>query len=336
MRATSRPGTTCGRRRLCGVIVAVLVLSLVATACRGGVTNGSQNGKDSNGGDQVEVSEQKLTLGWIPWKEAVANTFLWKEILERKGYNVDAQRLEVPAVFAGVAGGDVDLFLDVWLPHTHKRYMEEFGDDVVTLGTWFDEATRELTVPTYVAEEEAVTSLGDLAEKPALFDSDGDGKGEITGVERSARVMRLLREDVMPAYGLQERFTLLRGSTAVMRADLKAAYEAEEPVVVALWTPHPEYGLKDLTRLEDPKGAWGEPEHLDVIARDGFEADFPNVARWLREFTFPEKAFADLLAKVEEADDGDEQQAAAEWLDDNLDVVNKWLGDEAVSARGTS
>lgn len=315
-------------------VVALAVLILSVSACSGEGGQGPQS--EDDGGDQAQVRQEELTLGWIPWKEAVANTFLWKEILERKGYQVDAQRLEVPAVFAGVAGGDVDVFLDVWLPHTHERYMDEFGDDVVTLGSWFDEATSELTVPTYVAEDEGVTSLDELADKPDLFDSDGDGQGEITGVERSARVMRLLREDVMPAYGLQERFTLLQGSTAAMRADLETAYEAEEPVVVALWTPHPEYGLKDLTRLEDPKGAWGEPEHLDVIARDGFEADFPDVAGWLQEFTFTEEPFAELLAKVEEADDGDEQQAAAEWLDDNLDVVNEWLGGEAVSARGAS
>lgn len=314
-------------------VVALAVLVLSVSACSGEGGQGPRS--EDDGGDQPQA-RQELTLGWIPWKEAVANTFLWKEILERKGYQVDAQRLEVPAVFAGVAGGDVDVFLDVWLPHTHERYMDEFGDDVVTLGSWFDEATSELTVPAYVAEDEGVTSLVDLAEKPELFDSDGDGQGEITGVERSARVMRLLREDVMPAYGLQERFTLLQGSTAAMRADLETAYEAEEPVVVALWTPHPEYGLKDLTRLEDPKEAWGEPEHLDVIARDGFEADFPDVAGWLQEFTFAEEPFAELLARVEEADDGDEQQAAAEWLDDNLDVVNEWLGDEAVSVRGAS
>lgn len=324
------------QRRLWRLLAAVLSLALVAATCEGSGDTGPPPDGDGDGDDRADVPQEELTLGWIPWKEAVANTFLWKEILERKGYNVEAERLEVPAVFAGVAGGDVDVFLDVWLPHTHERYMDEFGDNVVTLGTWFDEATSELAVPTYVAENEGITSLDELAEDPELFDSDGDGEGEITGVERSARVMRLLREKVMPAYGLEEDFTLLEGSTVAMRADLEAAYEAEEPIVITLWTPHPEYGLKELTRLEDPKGAWGEPEHLDVIARDGFASDFPRVAEWLEAFEFTEEPLAELQASVEEADDGDEQRAAAEWLDDNPGVVNDWLGDESVGADETS
>lgn len=318
------------------VVMVVLVLALVGSACRGEGDTGQRTDEADGAEDPAEVPQREITLGWIPWQEAVATTFLWKEILERKGYDVDAQRLEVPAVFAGVAGGDVDVFLDVWLPHTHERYMDEFGDDVVTLGTWFEEATSELTVPSYVAEDEGITSLPDLAESPELFDSDGDGEGEITGVERSARTMRLLKADVMAVYGLEEDFALLEGSTAAMRADLEAAYKAEEPIVVTLWTPHPEYGLKDLTRLEDPEGAWDEPEHLDVIARDGFDSDFPRVAEWLEAFTFSEEPLADLQASVEEADDGDEQAAAAEWLDDNPDVVDEWLGDESVGAATTS
>jgi glycine betaine/proline transport system substrate-binding protein len=185
------------------------------------------------------------------------------------------------------------------------------------MGVWYEPATLELTVPTYVDE---VDSLADLAENADLFG------GEIVGIEAGAGMMGLLSNEVMPTYGLDENFTLLESSTAAMRAELQRAYEAQEPIVVTLWTPHPEYGLKDLKRLEDPEGAWGTPERLHAIARDGFEDDFPQVAEWIRNFEMTQEQLDELNGAVEEAADGEERQAAREWIDNNRDVVDGWLG----------
>lgn len=295
--------------------IAVLAISLLATACPAEEDEADPADPGDNG-DTAEPAGE-VTIGWIPWEENIANTFLWKEILEQEGYEVTATQLDVAPVFAGVAGGDIDLFLDMWLDNTHASYQEEFGDDLVDLGVWYEPATLELTVPAYVEE---VDSLEDLAENADLFN------GEITGIEAGAGMMEVLREDVMPTYGLEDDFTLLESSTAAMRAALESAYTAEEPIVVTLWTPHPEYGLKDLKRLEDPEGAWGDPESLHAISRVGFEDDFPEVAEWISNFEMTEEELATLNADVEEAEDGAEQEAAAAWIEDNRDVVDGWIG----------
>lgn len=303
--------TRSGRWRLA---IAIMALALLATACPA-----DDEGADPDPADGEDTAEPsgEITIGWIPWEENIANTFLWKEILEQEGYEVTATQLDVAPAFAGVASGDVDLFLDMWLDNTHASYQEEFGDDLVDLGVWYEPATLELSVPTYVEE---VNSLEDLAENADLFG------GEITGIEAGAGMMELLRDEVMPTYGLDEDFTLLESSTAAMRAALESAYNAEEPIVVTLWTPHPEYGLKDLKRLEDPEGAWGDPERLHAISRVGFEDDFPEVAEWVSNFEMSEEELASLNAAVEEAGDGEEQQVAKEWVEENRDVVDGWLG----------
>lgn len=314
-----------GRRGPWRLAVAIMAVGLLATACP--ADDGEDPADPADTPDPVEdtgedtgedVSEGgEIEIGWIPWEENIANTFLWAEILEEQGYEVTTTQLDVAPAFAGVASGDIDLFLDMWLEDTHATYQEEFGDDLVDLGVWYEPATLELTVPAYVEE---VDSLADLEEHADLFD------GEITGIEAGAGMMEVLREDVMPTYGLEDDFTLLESSTAAMRAALESAYEAEEPIVVTLWTPHPEYGLKDLKRLEDPEGAWGDPEALHAISRVGFEEDFPEVAEWISNFEMTEEGLGSLNAMVEEAADGEEREAAREWIDDNQDAVDSWLG----------
>jgi glycine betaine/proline transport system substrate-binding protein len=50
------------------------------------------------------------------------------------------------------------------------------------------------------------------------------------------------------------------------------------------------------------------------------------VAEWIRNFELTDEQLSDLNAAVEEAADGEERQAARQWIDDNRDVVDGWLG----------
>ncbi len=272
--------------------------------------------------DEEEPAEPagEISIAWIPWEENIAVANMWAVILEEEGYEVELEQFDVAPAFAAVAGGDHDLFLDMWLPDTHASYEEEFGDDLEFYGEWFDEATLELSVPDYVVDEYGIESLEDLAENPDVFD------GQITGIEAGAGMMELLREEVMPGYGLEDDFELIESSTAAMRADLESAVQAEEPIVVTLWTPHPEYGLKDLTRLEDPQGLWGEGEVLEAVGRPGFEDDFPEVVEWIQNWEMSDEELSSINAAIDEADDDEWLDVAAEWVEDNRDLVDGWLG----------
>ncbi len=270
--------------------------------------------------DEPDVDvDGEISIAWIPWEENIAVANMWAVILEQEGFDVELEQFDVAPAFAAVAGGDHDLFLDMWLPDTHATYEDEFGDDLESFGVWYEGATIELSVPTFVVEEYGIESLEDLAENPDVFD------GQITGIEAGAGMMEVLREDVMPGYGLDEDFELIESSTAAMRADLTRAYEDEEPIVVTLWSPHPEYGLKDLTILEDPQGLWGEGERLEAVGRPGFSDDFPEVASWMENWFMEPDELAELNAAIDEADDADYPDVAAEFIENNRDLVDSWL-----------
>lgn len=294
-------------------VVGVVVLALVA----GGMSIfGSSDSADTAGrGGANDVGKgQELTMGYIPWDEAIASTFLWKEMLEQRGYEVDAKQLETGALYTGLANGQIDFQTDSWLPVTHASYWEKYGDKLEDMGSWYGPTSLELTVPSYV---EGIDSLDDLKGQSGKF------KGRIIGIEPSAGMMGLLKDKVLKEYGLEGEYEVVDGSTPGMLAELKRAIAKKEPVVVTLWSPHWAYSNYDLKKLEDPKGTWGEGDGVHTLARKGLTKDHPEVAKWLKDFKMTEKQLTDLEAEIQETGKGKEQQAVRNWLKENPDFVDK-------------
>ncbi len=260
------------------------------------------------GSEQQEKNE--LTIGYIPWDEDVAVTYLWKDLLEQQGYDVKMQLLEVGPLFAGVARGDLDLFFDVWLPTTHKSYWEEYGDQVEKLGEWYNNASLEWTVPAYV---EDVNSIADLKGKAGEFDRT------VIGIEAGAGLTEASKDKVIPEYGLGEEYTVKTSSTPAMLEELKRSIDARKPIVVTLWHPHWAYSAYQLKDLEDPKGALGGTETISVIAKQGFSGDFPEVTKWITNFTMSDEQLASLENEIRKAGEGNEEKGVDTWLQNNPD-----------------
>ena len=297
-------------------LVGVMSGALLLAACNGdnGVDDDTDDPDDEAAAGDVGEGET-ISIGWMPWEEAIAVTNLWNVILEENGYEVNQEQLEPGIVFDGVATGDLDLFLDAWLPATHASYMDQYGDDIEDLGEWLDEAPLTLSVPEYVDE---VDSIDDLADNADLFDS------QIVGIESGAGHMEITENEVMPAYGLDD-WELVDSSTPAMLSELGAAIDNEEPIVVTLWQPHPAYAEFDLKDLEDPEMALGEEaDQIHALARTGFGEDHPEVAAALENFEFDHDGLNDLSATVLE-EEGQELENAQAWLDDNRDLVEGWL-----------
>ncbi|MBT2406074.1 MULTISPECIES: ABC transporter permease/substrate binding protein [unclassified Streptomyces] len=292
-----------------GAVILALVAGALSTF--GGAATGDGPAGAANIGKGRTVS-----IGYIPWDEGIASTFLWKELLERRGYKVDARQLEAGALYTGLAGGQLDVQTDAWLPVTHAQYWEKYGNKLEDLGSWYGPTSIEVSVPSYMKD---VRSLADLKGKSGRF------KGRIIGIEPSAGAMSLLKDKVLGEYGLDGEYEVVDGSTPGMLAELKRAYEKKEPVAVVLWSPHWAYSTYELTKLEDPKGAWGKGDGIHTLARKGFAADEPEVAKWLSSFKLTEEQLTGLEAKIQETGKGKEQEAVRAWLTDHpeLDKLDK-------------
>ncbi|MCX5192653.1 ABC transporter permease/substrate binding protein [Streptomyces sp. NBC_00249] len=290
-------------------VTAAVVLALVA----GGLNTFGGSGAPAAATGAENVGKgRKVSIGYIPWDEGIASTFLWKELLERRGFEVDARQLELGALFTGLASGQVDFQTDAWLPVTQAQYWEKYGNKLDDLGSWYGPTSLELAVPSYMKD---VKTLDDLKGKGARF------KGRIIGIEPSAGAMSVLKNKVLGEYGLDGEYQVVDGSTPGMLAELERAYAKKEPVVTVLWSPHWAYSSYELTKLADPKGVWGQGDGIHTLARKGFTADEPEVAAWLKSFKLTEAQLTGLEAQIQDTGKGKEQQAVRAWLKDHPEVA---------------
>lgn len=316
-------------RRRTTLIAGVLAAALALAACGGdddpGVDDTPDDTADDTSDDTPDETDDEaagpsgeggtISIGWMPWEEAIAVTNLWHVILEENGYEVEQQQLDPGIVFEGLASGDLDLFLDAWLPNTHEDYWNQFGDDLEDLGDWLSDAPLTWTVPAYVEE---VDSIADLNDHVDLFD------GTIVGIEPGAGLTNASLNSVIPTYDLGDNYELIESSTPAMLSELDTAYQNQEPIIVTLWRPHPAYAQYDLKDLEDPEGALGEPDQIHAVARLGFSDDHPDIAQALENFAFEHDDLSQLEVVVLE-EEGQELENARAWLDENRDLVAQWL-----------
>ncbi|NEB02324.1 ABC transporter permease/substrate binding protein [Streptomyces sp. SID13726] len=293
-------------------VIGVVVLALVAGGV--GVFGGNSGGTTAVADSENVGQGKKISIGYIPWDEGVASTFLWKEVLEQRGYQVDAKQFDAGPLYTSLAQGTVDFQTDSWLPTTHAQYWKEYGSKLDDLGAWYDKTSLELSVPSYM---KGIDSLADLKGRASEFG------GKITGIESSAGEMALLKSKVLKEYGLDKEYEVVDSSTPAMLAELKRAYSQKDPIVVTLWSPHWAYNDYDLKKLKDPKGAWGEGDGVHTLARKGFADDNPVVGRWLKNFELDEKQLTSLEAEINKAGKGEQQDAVRSWLKQQPGLVDK-------------
>src|SRR3546814_14555951 len=106
-------------------------LALTAAACGDDDDDATTEGTaESTDEGTANESGGSVTIGYIPWDEDIAVTYLWQHVLEENGFDVTLEQLDVAPNFVGVAEGDLDLFFDTWLPLTHEDYWTQYGDQV--------------------------------------------------------------------------------------------------------------------------------------------------------------------------------------------------------------
>ena len=299
------------RPRPAVAVVGVVVLALVAGGM--GIFGGTTSTATATDAENVGQGK-KVTIGYIPWDEGIASTFLWKEILEERGFEVDTKQFEAGPLYTSLASGDIDFQTDSWLPTTHAQYWKKYGEQLDDLGSWYAPTSLELTVPAYM---KGIDSLEDLKGQASKFG------GKVTGIESSAGMMAMLKSKVLGEYGLDKEYKVVDSSTPAMLAELKRAYAKKQPIVVTLWSPHWAYSDYKLKKLKDPKGAWGKGDGVHTLSRKGFAQDNPVVGGWLKNFKMTEPQLTGLEAEINKAGKGKQQDAVRTWLKKNPGVVDK-------------
>lgn len=101
--------------------------------------------------DGVEpVDGEQLELVYVAWDSEIASSHVIALVLQEVGYEVELTPVEAGVMFAGIASGEADATVAVWMPATHAAYYEQYKDDFVDLGPNLEGAKIGLVVPSYV------------------------------------------------------------------------------------------------------------------------------------------------------------------------------------------
>ena len=262
----------------------------------------------------ASAQDRTIELGYVLWDSEIASTHVVAAVLmDELGYDVELTSVDAGPMFTGLAQGDFDAIVAAWLPATHEAYMEQYGDQVVDLGVNLDGADIGWAVPAYV-EVDSITELNANAD---LFG------GEIIGIDPGAGLMRA-SDAAFDVYDLSD-FVLIDGSDAAMAAALDRAITRNEPIVVTSWRPHWMWAAYDLKYLEDPEGVFGDAEQIHTLISQDFEQNGPaDAIAFLDAFSWTGEDMGAVMLKIR---DGMEPlEAAREWISENPELVQSWLG----------
>jgi glycine betaine/proline transport system substrate-binding protein len=302
---------TAGKRAFLTKRNGVIVAGIAAVTAAGLIASGGFANPAPGSADGEEKTDITLAV-FNGWDEGVATSWLWKTILEKEGYSVELEYADPAPVFEGLASGDYDVTTDVWLPNTHKEYLDSYGDEIVELGAWNKESKLTLAVN----EDAPIDTIEELADNADLFGN------RIVGIEPGAGLTAAMEEEVIPTYGL-DGMEFLTSSTAAMLSELKSATDQDENIVVTLWEPHRAYAEYPLKNLEDTEGAFGKTESLYSYGSTEFTENSPKAAAMLEGFSMDSETLMSLVKAMFLDYEGDDYTPVVEkWISENQDYVD--------------
>ena len=226
----------------------------------------------SQPGQGVRVQPLKSSIA-----EETFQTLLAMKGLQRLGYDVQPIReVEYPTAHLAISNGDATFMAAHWDP-LHAGYYKNAGGDAKLWrdNTYSSDAIQGYLIDKKTADAHGITNLSQLAD-PAiakLFDSDGDGKANLTGCTPGWGCEAQI-ETQLTAYKLRPTVQHVQGSYPALMADVIQRHKAGQPILYFTWTPYWVSNVlvpgKDVVWLEVPFSALpGEQAALDTALPNG-------------------------------------------------------------------
>ena len=267
----------------------------------------------------ASAQDDTIEFGWTAWSDAEFVTKLAARLInDNTDYTAELVQTDIAPQYQGLETGDIDAMMMAWLPATHEDYYAEVASGVENLGVLYNGARLGWAVPDYIPAEQ-LSSLDDLDDDAVRDKLDGT----ITGIDPGAGLTSL-SEQAIESYGLDD-YTLQTSSGAGMTAALERAVNRDEWIVVTGWSPHWKFGAYELRYLDDPEAALGGPERVHVLARAGFDADYPAISAMLTRMYLPIDQLQNYMFQARESS---YDEAISAYIEDNPERIDYWLTGE--------
>ncbi len=246
--------------------------------------------------------------------------------------------------------GEIDVHPDVWLPN-QSNFTDEYvgAKKTVALSQNSYKGRSGFCVSRKFSEKHNVKSIFDLAtpEVAKLMDRDGDGMGDIwVGAPgwASTKINLVKVRD----YGIGNFFKPIQAEEEIATASIKDSINKKEGFAFYCYAPHYNWFVFDMVRLEEPafdaasydmKQPAEDPkwfENSKVLTADkeksihvgysrSLEKRVPDVASMLSKLALDTDTVNNWTHEIV-VKKRDSQEVAREWVAENSDRVDKWLG----------
>jgi glycine betaine/proline transport system substrate-binding protein len=242
----------------------------------------------------------------------------------KNGYDckVDAIPGQTIPLLNGLARGDIDIVMEVWMANPAQPWLDaEKAGKVVNLGVNYPDAQEGWFVPRYVVEgarpmAPGLSSVSDLPKFKDLFaDSEEPGKGRFYNCVAGWQC-ELINSKKLMAYQLDKSFTDFHpGSAEAVAAAVESAITRRQPILFYYWGPTWLIGKHDIVALQEPpfdRKVWEEMLASDRPAAAtaypvsevivGANADFmkqaPDVVAFLINYETTNRIVSSALAQM--------------------------------------
>ncbi|MGF1499773.1 MAG: glycine betaine/L-proline ABC transporter substrate-binding protein ProX [Elainellaceae cyanobacterium] len=357
-----KTSNTSNRWKGFGITAALTAIIAGISACDGGqevTTDGTEEGGEVVTEVGTLPGEGKTVTPGYSVLEELFQTEVVNIGLERLGYDIaPGKELEYATLHVDIANGGITYTAAHW-EKLHEEFFENSGGDeaLERTGTYIPNVLQGYKIDVATAEEYGITSIEQLQdpEIAALFDTDGDGKANLTGCNPGWGC-ELVIEHQLDEYGLRDTVQHDQGQYFALIADTITRYEQGEPILFYTWTPLWVSGVlqegEDVTWLEVPytslPEAQGEVSEADttvddtnlgfaideqmVLANQEFISENPEAARFFELAQVPIEDVSAQNQLIQAGEDTPEaiRGHAEAWVEENQETFNTWI-EEAVA-----
>ena len=263
------------------------------------------------------------------------------QLLQQMGYNVEYKSSDTQLQYTALASGDMDFQVEVWEGSQAESFNKALAAGAVDYGAHEAVTREEWWYPKYV--KDVCPGLPDWKALDAcaakFATAETGGKGRFVGPPAdwgkhySERIQSLkMNFQEVPV-----------GQAATLWAELQAAFDRKEPVVLFNWTPNfieakfegefVEFPTYEPPCLTDPK--WGSnPDavydcgapakgYLKKAGSKALAEKWPKASEFLKKVNFTNTQIAAAAAMVD-VEGLTPEDAAKKWIADNEGIWKDW------------
>ena len=216
-----------GNKKFLEIFLAIFVAGLISCQTTTQSRIDSENQKSPGKGIKVSSASSVSTY-------ATFITEIMNIGLEELGYKTEPiKQLDVPIIHIAVSKGDLDFYGDHWEKLQNKFFIENGGEkNFERVGIAINNALQGYQIDKETAEKYQINNLSQLKNPQIaqLFDSDGDGKANLTGCNPGWGC-ELVIEHHLDVYGLRDTVEHDQGNYETLMGDVVARKRQGKPIL---------------------------------------------------------------------------------------------------------